>query len=64
MISTPTQVTQTKSKSKQVWMAKSKLVCNVVLSDVSTNHTSMWYFDSGCSRHIIGTKAHLKNFVE
>ena len=33
------------------------------MSTETSNDTGMWYFDSGCSRHMTGTKGYLKDIV-
>ena len=40
----------------------SQLSC--VYTSLKTNIVGSWYFDSGCSKHMTGTKEFLKDIVE
>ncbi|XP_073020065.1 uncharacterized protein [Primulina eburnea] len=49
---------------RQIWVAKVKTHCNVVYTSLKTNTTDHWYFDSGSSRHMTGSKEHVIDYVE
>ena len=53
----------TKQKTKRVWTPKSSEVCHMVFSAVKTDSAGAWNFDSGCSRHMTGNHAHLRDIV-
>lgn len=38
-------------------------MCNVVYAALKTNITGTWYFDSGCSSHMIGDNLCLSDFI-
>ncbi|XP_073057055.1 uncharacterized protein [Primulina eburnea] len=49
---------------KRVWVPKAQIQCSVIYTSLKTNIAGIWYFDSGCSRHMTGSKDHLIDFVE
>ncbi|XP_073049011.1 uncharacterized protein [Primulina eburnea] len=49
---------------KRVWIPKAKIQCSVIYTSLKTNIAGIWYFDSGCSRHMTGSKDHLIDYVE
>ncbi|XP_073063983.1 uncharacterized protein [Primulina eburnea] len=49
---------------KKVWVPKAKIQCSVIYTSLKTNIAGIWYFDSGCSRHMTGSKDHLIDYVE
>ncbi|XP_073019283.1 uncharacterized protein [Primulina eburnea] len=49
---------------KKVWVPKAKIQCSVIFTSLKTNLAGIWYFDSGCSRHMTGCKDHLIDYVE
>ncbi|XP_073056906.1 uncharacterized protein [Primulina eburnea] len=49
---------------RQIWVPKVKTHCNVVYTSLKTNTACHWYFDSGSSRHMTGSKDHLIEYVE
>ncbi|XP_075515558.1 uncharacterized protein LOC142550205 [Primulina tabacum] len=49
---------------RQVWVPKVKIHCNVVYTSLKTNTAGYWYFDSGSSRHMTGSREYLINYVE
>ncbi|XP_073064132.1 uncharacterized protein [Primulina eburnea] len=49
---------------KRVWVPKAKIQCSVIYTSLKTNIAGIWYFDSGCSRHMTGSKDHLIDYVE
>ncbi|XP_075492439.1 uncharacterized protein LOC142530491 [Primulina tabacum] len=49
---------------KKVWVPKAVIHCNVIYTSLKTNIAGAWYFDSGCSHHITGSKEHLTDYVE
>ncbi|XP_073019280.1 uncharacterized protein [Primulina eburnea] len=49
---------------KRVWVPKAKVQCSVIYTSLKTNIVGIWYFDSGCSRHMTGSKDHLIDYVE
>ncbi|XP_073046244.1 uncharacterized protein [Primulina eburnea] len=49
---------------KKVWVPKAQIQCSVIYTSLKTNIAGIWYFDSGCSRHMTGSKDHLIDFVE
>ena len=44
-------------KPNKMWVKKSEFNCLVSFTCFRTCETSSWYFDSGCSRHMIGDKS-------
>ncbi|XP_073049030.1 uncharacterized protein [Primulina eburnea] len=44
---------------RQIWVPKIKTHCKVVYTSLKTNTAGHWYFDSGSSRHMTGSKEHL-----
>ncbi|XP_073024178.1 uncharacterized protein [Primulina eburnea] len=48
---------------RQIWVPK-VTQCNVVYTSLKTNTAGHWYFDSGSSRHMTGSKDHLIDYVE
>ncbi|XP_073036620.1 uncharacterized protein [Primulina eburnea] len=53
-----------RSTVRQIWVPKVKTHCNVVYTSLKTNTAGHWYFDSGSSRHMTGSKDHLIEYVE
>ncbi|XP_073039267.1 uncharacterized protein [Primulina eburnea] len=49
---------------RQIWVPKVKTHCKVVYTSLKTNTTGHWYFDSGSSRHMTGSKERLIDYVE
>ncbi|XP_073049472.1 uncharacterized protein [Primulina eburnea] len=49
---------------KRVWVPKAKILCSVIYTSLKTNIAGIWYFDSGCSCHMRGSKDHLIDYVE
>ncbi|XP_075473510.1 uncharacterized protein LOC142504545 [Primulina tabacum] len=49
---------------KRIWVPKAKIQCSVIYTSLKTNIAGIWYFDSGCSRHMTGSKDHLIDYVE
>jgi hypothetical protein len=49
-----------KKASKQVWVKKEDNLCLVSHTAVKIIDTCLWYFDSGCSKHMTGDKTLLK----
>ncbi|XP_073317286.1 uncharacterized protein [Primulina huaijiensis] len=52
------------SSTRKIWVPKTVIRCNVIYTSLRTNIAGAWYFDSGCSRHMTGTKAYLTDYVE
>lgn len=50
--------------AKKVWVPKFNVHCNVVHTSLKANTAGHWYFDSGCSRHMTGSKDNLTDYVE
>ncbi|CAA0809472.1 Unknown protein, partial [Striga hermonthica] len=46
----------TRTKENFFWVPKSELKCNVIHTSLKSNIVGSWYFDSGCSRHMTGTR--------
>ncbi|TYK07224.1 uncharacterized protein E5676_scaffold606G001160 [Cucumis melo var. makuwa] len=46
-----------------VWRVKSSGNCNIAFTTVQTT-SDAWYFDNGCSRHIIGNRSFLSDLKE
>ncbi|XP_075479000.1 uncharacterized protein LOC142519868 [Primulina tabacum] len=53
-----------KPSVKRVWVPKANIQCSVIYTSLKTNLAGIWYFDSGCSRHMTGSKDHLIDYVE
>ncbi|XP_073139041.1 uncharacterized protein [Henckelia pumila] len=53
-----------KNTEKNIWVPKAKSNCNVVFASLKTNVAGYWYFDSGSSRHMTGSKKYLADYVE
>ncbi|CAM8913783.1 unnamed protein product [Rhodiola kirilowii] len=54
-----------KPQVKQVWRVKQRSeVCHVAFSSTSHLKKERWYFDSGCSRHMIGNAEFLTSVEE
>ncbi|XP_073024240.1 uncharacterized protein [Primulina eburnea] len=53
-----------RSTVRQIWVPKVKTHCKVVYTSLKTNTAGHWYFDSGSSRHMTGSKEHLIEYVE
>ncbi|XP_073273313.1 uncharacterized protein [Primulina huaijiensis] len=49
---------------RQIWVPKVKTHYNVVYTSLKTNTAGHWYFDSGSSRHMTGSREHLIDYVE
>jgi hypothetical protein len=49
-----------KKTSKQVWVKKEDNLCLVAHTALKILDTCLWYFDSGCSKHMTGDKTLLK----
>ncbi|XP_073041784.1 uncharacterized protein [Primulina eburnea] len=49
---------------KRVWVPKAKIQCSVICTSLKNNIAGIWYFDSGYSRHMTGSKDHLIDYVE
>ncbi|GJS45293.1 retrovirus-related pol polyprotein from transposon TNT 1-94 [Tanacetum coccineum] len=49
------------NKTKQVWKVKGKLSANCLNK---AKQVVLWYLDSGCSKHMMGNRSKLKNFVK
>ncbi|XP_073019471.1 uncharacterized protein [Primulina eburnea] len=49
---------------RQISVPKVKPCCNVVYTSLKTNTAGIWYFDSGSSRHMTGSREHLTDYVE
>lgn len=47
---------------KKFWQPKN-IVCHVAHTSLLAYNNDLWYFDSGCSRHMTGNKAFLNNLV-
>jgi hypothetical protein len=46
--------------SKQVWIKNEDNLCLVSHTTLKILDTYLWYFDSGCSKHMTGDKTLLK----
>ncbi|XP_073138773.1 uncharacterized protein [Henckelia pumila] len=53
-----------KNTEKNIWVPKTKSNCNVVYTSMKTNVAGSWYFVSGCSRHMTGSKEYLVDYVK
>ncbi|XP_073024302.1 uncharacterized protein [Primulina eburnea] len=53
-----------KSSTRKVWVPKTVIRCNIIYTSLKTNIAGVWYFDSGCSRHMTGSKEHFTDYVE
>ncbi|XP_075494766.1 uncharacterized protein LOC142532333 [Primulina tabacum] len=53
-----------KSSTKKIWVPKSAIQCSVVYTSLKTNIAGGWYFDSGCSRHMTGSKELITDYVK
>ncbi|XP_075524464.1 uncharacterized protein LOC142556847 [Primulina tabacum] len=53
-----------KPSVKRVWVPKANIQCSVIYTSLKTNIAGIWYFDSGCSRHMTGSKDYLTDYVE
>ncbi|XP_075515599.1 uncharacterized protein LOC142550246 [Primulina tabacum] len=49
---------------RQVWVPKVQFHCNVVYTSLKTNTAGYWYFDSGNSRYMTGSRDYLIDYVE
>ena len=51
-------VSKTTKKAKIVsrWIRKNENVCHVAQIALKANSSNFWYLDSGCSRHMTGTR--------
>ena len=52
---TPRPKIELKNKQRKIWVKKSNINCFVSFTFLRTCATNSWYFDSGCSRHMIGS---------
>ncbi|XP_073153265.1 uncharacterized protein [Henckelia pumila] len=52
------------STAKKVWVQKSDVKSFVIYTSLESNTAGNWYFDSGSSRHMIGLKDHLMDYIE
>ncbi|GJT85868.1 hypothetical protein Tco_1067585 [Tanacetum coccineum] len=52
------------NKGKQTWKPKGKLSENSLNKTKQVVQVILWYLDSGCSKHMMGNRSKLKNFVE
>ncbi|GAA0172412.1 hypothetical protein LIER_26246 [Lithospermum erythrorhizon] len=52
------------TQTKMQWVKKEVVVSHVVFASLKATAWIGWYFDSGCSRHMTGNKAHLTNIEE
>ncbi|CAL9011744.1 unnamed protein product, partial [Prunus brigantina] len=50
------------SPTKRIWVKKNNETCLVVLNALSVQKSNLWYFDSGCSRHMTGDKSYFCEF--
>ncbi|XP_073277698.1 uncharacterized protein [Primulina huaijiensis] len=48
----------------QIWVQKVKTHCNVVYTSLKTNTAGHWYFDSGSSRNMTGSREYLIDYVD
>ncbi|GAA0141567.1 hypothetical protein LIER_42664 [Lithospermum erythrorhizon] len=46
------------------WVRKEAMVSHVIFTSLKATVWTGWYFDSGCSMHMTGNKAHLTNIEE
>ncbi|XP_073046261.1 uncharacterized protein [Primulina eburnea] len=53
-----------KPPARKIWVPKTVTLCNVIYTSLKTNISGAWYFDSGCSRHMTGSKEHLIDYLE
>ncbi|XP_073051200.1 uncharacterized protein [Primulina eburnea] len=53
-----------KPPARKIWVPKTVNLCNVIYTSLKTNISGAWYFDSGCSRHMTGSKEHLIDYLE
>ncbi|XP_073016618.1 uncharacterized protein [Primulina eburnea] len=49
---------------RQIWVPKVKTQCKIVYTSLKTNTAGHWYFDSGSSRHMTGSREYLTDYVE
>ncbi|XP_073290686.1 uncharacterized protein [Primulina huaijiensis] len=49
---------------RQIWVPEVKTHCNVVYTSLKTNTAGHWYFDSGSSRHMTGSREYLIDYVD
>ncbi|XP_075521583.1 uncharacterized protein LOC142554792 [Primulina tabacum] len=61
---TMSNTTVKRSSTKKIWVPKTVIQCNVIYTSLKTNIAGAWYFDSGCSRHMTGSKEHLIDYSE
>ncbi|XP_073277678.1 uncharacterized protein [Primulina huaijiensis] len=53
-----------RSTVRQIWVPKVKTHCNVVYTSLKTNTAGHWYFDSGSSHHMTGSREYLIDYVD
>ncbi|GFP94262.1 pullulanase 1 chloroplastic [Phtheirospermum japonicum] len=56
--------TKTYARVKQVWVKKNEIKCNMIYLSLKSYVPVTWYFDSGCSKHMIGSEDLLSNTVK
>ncbi|XP_075507483.1 uncharacterized protein LOC142544308 [Primulina tabacum] len=61
---TMSNTTVKSSSTKKIWVPKTVIQCNVIYTSLKTNIAGAWYFDSGCSHHMTGSKKHLIDYSE
>lgn len=62
ILSSSTRKTIARNKSTHhVWVRKADLECHVAYISLKASSVDSWYFDSGCSKHMIGESKFLKN---
>lgn len=49
---------------KKIWVPKVQIQCNVIYTSLRTNIAGHWYFVSGSSRHMIGSRNCLVDYIE
>ncbi|XP_073024227.1 uncharacterized protein [Primulina eburnea] len=64
LYNTRRNIANRKPTVKRVWVPKAKIQCFVIYTSLKTNIAGIWYFDSGCSGHMTGSKDHLIDYVE
>ncbi|XP_073018180.1 uncharacterized protein [Primulina eburnea] len=64
LLNTKHNTTVKKTSTKQIWVPKTRIQCNIIYTSLKTNIAGILYFDSGCSRHMTGTREYLTDYVE